>query len=82
MRNATRKKLSLVDMDTKEVLAEGFTPFIQGYADGLLDALDGTIGSIGYPNQTEQRFIRTLQGPYVPISAPEVVFLLDSANCG
>lgn len=34
VRNATRKKLSLVDIETKEVLA-----------DGLLDALDGTIGS-------------------------------------
>ena len=45
MRNATRKKMSLVDIETKEVLAEGFTPVIQGYADGLLDALDGTIGN-------------------------------------
>ena len=45
MRNATRKRMSLKDIETDEVLAEGFTPFIQGYADGLLDALDGTIGS-------------------------------------
>ena len=54
MRNATRKKLSLVDIETKEVLAEGFTPFIQGYADGLLDALDGTIGSrVPKPKETK-----------------------------
>ena len=45
MRNATRKKLSLVDIETNETLAEGFAPFIQGYVDGLLDALDGTIGN-------------------------------------
>lgn len=44
MRNATRKKLSLVDIETNGTIAEGFTPFIQGYADGLLDALDGSIG--------------------------------------
>ena len=40
MRNATRKKMSLVDIETKEILADG-----SGYADGLLDALDGTIGN-------------------------------------
>ena len=45
VRNSSRKRLSLVDIETNETLAEGFTPFIQGYADGLLDALDGTIGS-------------------------------------
>ena len=44
MRTKNRKRLSLVDIETNEILAEGFTPFIQGYADGLLDALDGTIG--------------------------------------
>ena len=45
MRNATRKRMSLVDIETNETFVEGFTPFIQGYADGLLDAIDGTIGS-------------------------------------
>ena len=58
MRNATRKKLSLVEIETKEVLAEGFTPFIQGYADGLLDALDGTIGSRVQKPVIEDRVVK------------------------
>ena len=37
--------MSLVGIETKKTLAEGFTPFIQGYADGLLDGLDGTVGN-------------------------------------
>lgn len=45
VRNHNRKKLRLVEIETNEVLVEGYTPQIQGYCDGLLDALDDTIGS-------------------------------------
>ena len=37
VRTKNRKGVLLVDIETKETLAEGFTPFIQGYADGILD---------------------------------------------
>jgi hypothetical protein len=37
--------MSLVDIATRETLAEGHTIHMQGYLDGLLDGLEGTIGN-------------------------------------
>ena len=37
--------MSLKDIESGEIIAEAWTPYMQAYADGLLDGLDGTIGS-------------------------------------
>ena len=44
VRVADRKRLQLVNSETKEILAEGFTPHVQGYIDGPIDGLENTIG--------------------------------------
>ena len=45
VRTKNRKRLSLVDIETKETLIEdAWTPALQGYIDGFLDGEEGELG--------------------------------------